>query len=540
MSAEFQTKVQASPAQNFTPVRTGILQRKCTLCNIPRLTEDSKQDKEKLTLQRSSVEPRFGHDFSRVQVHDAAPTTIQTKLTIGQPNDRYEREADRVAEQVIRMQEPAAVSFTTPHIQRACPECEEKEELLQTKEISGQNAETTPDLESRINDIKGGGQPLSESERAFYEPRFGYDFSQVRVHTGTQAAEAAREVNARAFTMGRNLVFGGGQYAPGTTRGRRLLAHELTHVLQQSAVPHRQVLMRDLAQEPPSSVPEQPELTATQVRAAIRYNRASYNEESTRLIQDIVGGPQTGRFEEQTVRLVALIQRQFGLVRADGKVGPDTYDFLIRELQAENVTPGTCLTMFQVVGPQPLAFFRNSPTRGTIGSRFEVHARFDPRCNCGDFEYRQSIGGHVELLEDSQPGVTPPARSGCAVLDSVLPDMWVWNMDECFQIPGGGLRRRMREDGDTGVATGLAGRRYGHRSARPNPADNRDQYLPDRATGCIYEAFDVPEIAPVPATPGDSGDVYDWDVRFRGVIQHSDGTIVAEKWWNIIATVDVP
>jgi hypothetical protein len=101
---------------------------------------------------------------------------LQAKLRVGQPNDIYEQEADRVAEQVMRMPEPQAVSNCTLSIQRTCPRCEEeklrrqpikeeeeKEDLLQTKEISGQNAETTPDLESRINAIRGGGQPLAES-----------------------------------------------------------------------------------------------------------------------------------------------------------------------------------------------------------------------------------------------------------------------------------------------------------------------------------------------------------------------------------------
>jgi len=459
----------------------------------------------------------------------------------------------------------------------ACTQCrKEQGGILQKSPITNQ---LTEELSPVVHEVlRTPGQPLDLATRAFFEPRFGYDFSQVRVHSDAKAVESAQAVNARAYTVGRDVVLGTGQSSLQTPSVRRLFAHELTHVIQQSKagqsarlevsdpadVAEQQAekaaitianggsfkevamttsapaLMRDLAQEPPPAMPEQRELTADQVQRAIRYNRASYDEESTRLIQDIVGASQTGRFDEETVRLVALIQRQFGLVPADGKVGPDTYDFLILELQAESVTPGTCLTMFQLVGPQPLTFFRTSSTRGSIQSRFDIHARFDPRCNCGDYEYRQFISGHVELLEAAQPGITPPATSGCAVLDSVLPGVWVWNMDGCFQIPGGGLARRMREDGDTGVAPGVAGRRYGHRSARPNPTDHRDEYLPDRATGCSYHSFDVPELAPVPATPADSGDVYDWDVRFRGVLQRSDGTIVSEKWWNIISTLTIP
>src|SRR5207344_1937947 len=76
----------------------------------------------------------------------------------------------------------------------------------------------------------GPGQPLGPATRAYFEPRFGYDFSQVRVHSDTRAAESARSVNALAYTLGSNVVFGAGQYAPASSAGQRLLAHELAHV----------------------------------------------------------------------------------------------------------------------------------------------------------------------------------------------------------------------------------------------------------------------------------------------------------------------
>jgi len=199
---------------------------------------------------------------------------IQAKLRIGQPNDIYEQEADRVAEQVMSMPEqpverqpeeelqtkPLAGQIT-PLVQKQPIEEElqekelsvqtpgatlneelcrqpieeegEEEELLQTKEMSGEHAEITPDLESRINAIEGGGQPLPESERAFFELRFGRDFDQVRVHTDTWAAESARVLNAQAYTVGQDIVFGTGRYAVETANGLRLLAHELVHVAQQ-------------------------------------------------------------------------------------------------------------------------------------------------------------------------------------------------------------------------------------------------------------------------------------------------------------------
>ncbi len=111
---------------------------------------------------------------------------------------------------------------------------EEDDDLLQAQTSNGQAPEVAPELASRINSFQSGGQPLPQPARAFFEPRFGADFSHVRVHTNAQAAASAKALNAKAYTLGQNVVFGGGQYQPGTRQGRRLLAHELTHVVQQA------------------------------------------------------------------------------------------------------------------------------------------------------------------------------------------------------------------------------------------------------------------------------------------------------------------
>ena len=160
---------------------------------------------------------------------------LQAKLTISQPGDTYEQEADRVADQVMS-------SASVPSIRRkcdacaaggTCPECEE-EEKLHPKELPGHVPQVTPKVESSLASLRGGGQPLAPSVRAFFEPRFGRDFSQVRVHTDGQAGESARAIHARAFTGGQDVVFGAGEYAPESREGQRLLAHELTHVVQQT------------------------------------------------------------------------------------------------------------------------------------------------------------------------------------------------------------------------------------------------------------------------------------------------------------------
>jgi Domain of unknown function (DUF4157) len=150
-----------------------------------------------------------------------------------------------MADQVMRMADPQRtgaldLAGAAPHgVQRLCPECEdevrrqpadEEEEHLQMKRASGATAEIEPGLQAQIGGLRGGGRSLPPALRAFFEPRFGHDFGRVRIHTDAQAARAR---HARAFTVGRDVVFGAGQYTPQTASGRHLLAHELTHVVQQ-------------------------------------------------------------------------------------------------------------------------------------------------------------------------------------------------------------------------------------------------------------------------------------------------------------------
>ncbi len=161
-----------------------------------------------------------------------AEASLQPKLKINQPNDRYEQEADRVAEQVMRMpeREVAGISSSPAKVQRKCADEEEK---IQAKEAPGQTPTVTSEVQTQIDSLRGGGQPLPESARTFFEARFGHDFSQVRVHTNSQAAESAQALGAEAFTNGPNIVFAPNSYELSSFFGRQLLAHELSHVIQQ-------------------------------------------------------------------------------------------------------------------------------------------------------------------------------------------------------------------------------------------------------------------------------------------------------------------
>lgn len=169
--------------------------------------------------QRAYFEPRPAPRFP-----------IQAKHKVGAVNDPLEQEADRVADAVVSGT-PAGAITGTPHAtaQRERASCADEDR------IQGKPAEAAAKAVSR------GGAPLTPEQRAYFEPRFGKDFSEVRVHSHEDAARAALSIHARAFTLGSNIGFAAGEQNFASVQGRRLLAHELTHVLQQTGADHHQV-----------------------------------------------------------------------------------------------------------------------------------------------------------------------------------------------------------------------------------------------------------------------------------------------------------
>lgn len=176
-----------------------------------------------------------GHDFSRVPVQTGAAVQVQAKLMVNTPGDRYEQEAERTAEAVVRGPKPQKPGF--PAINKS------PKNFLHYNPVHGEPRTTPPSLKQAL---RSPGRPLDPAVRSFMEPRFGRDFNQVRIHTGGQAAVSADHLNARAYTIGQNIVFGRSQYAFGAREGRRLLAHELTHTIQQGPAGADLVVQRDL------------------------------------------------------------------------------------------------------------------------------------------------------------------------------------------------------------------------------------------------------------------------------------------------------
>ena len=159
---------------------------------------------------------------------------IRPQLAVSQPGDTYEQEADQIADHVMRMPEPGLYrSCASCESGAMCSSCKDNNSSLQRK--AGQENSSPANSHSAVNFVSGfgPGRPLDPAVRGFFEKRLGADLTNVRVHADNQAAESAQSIHALAYTLGRDVVFAHGQYAPETTEGRRLIAHELAHVLQQ-------------------------------------------------------------------------------------------------------------------------------------------------------------------------------------------------------------------------------------------------------------------------------------------------------------------
>jgi hypothetical protein len=167
-------------------------------------------------------------------------------LKVSQPNDPAEIEADHIADKVMRMPDNQTLPVenygsASPGIHRKCSQCEAEEETIQRKAGNAANTGTCSQMSSHVSGaLSSGGQALDSQTRAFFEPRFGNDFSNVRTHTDEKAAQSAKAINATAYTLGHDIVFNRNRFRPETETGKSLLAHELAHTIQQTGQINRQ------------------------------------------------------------------------------------------------------------------------------------------------------------------------------------------------------------------------------------------------------------------------------------------------------------
>lgn len=331
---------------------------------------------------------------------------VQAKLSIGQPGDKFEKEADAVADRVVSGQSATPVLSTSGGLNRKCAECdqedkvqravqeeeeavqakegeeeeiqmqaEEEEEAVQTKEdeedvqMKGEEEEEAVQAKegeeeemqtkssgpaapghsftNRLHARKGSGSNLSGPIRAKMESSIGADFSNVRVHTDREANQMSSSIHAQAFTRGNDVYFNAGKYRPESTEGQRLLAHELTHVVQQGAAPSGKIVQRTLG--------DGHDLTNPRFAGETKLEQAFDNEvviknftegEHVRKIQQALiddGIPlpafgADGKFGSETKTGLITYQNRYSL-GIDGEVGPETMGHMDTHFVSPAPTP---------------------------------------------------------------------------------------------------------------------------------------------------------------------------------------------------------
>ncbi|MBH8560921.1 DUF4157 domain-containing protein [Nostoc sp. CENA67] len=245
---------QTSAKSSDTPVSNQFAPRGFVV--QPQAEEVTQQQTPDLQTE-SAKERQFSSDFLDISVSPRNITPplqprIQMKLTIGQPGDKYEQEADRVAKDVVqqinapesqniqRQQRPENKELQIKPLFGKIQRVEMPEEgelrmkpIVQRLSIHDGMA-ATPDLEASIQRVRGNGQPLAQSARKPMEQAFGANFSGVKIHTDSQSDRLNQSIQAKAFTTGQDMFFSQGAYNPGSRGGQELIAHELTHVVQQN------------------------------------------------------------------------------------------------------------------------------------------------------------------------------------------------------------------------------------------------------------------------------------------------------------------
>lgn len=212
MSKQGSSHTKAAAA-HLTAVPGGILQLKCACGNRSVAAGECRACGKDSLQRKPNGQTAMGAGLSM-----SRGSVMQTKLAIGASDDPLEREAERVADQVLAWPTHPVVKGVAQRIQR-----------FAWQPVA--QAATAPESVDRV--LAGSGRPLDTALRQDLESRFSHDFSRVRVHSDPMAEQSAREMNARAYTLNNNIVFGRGEFAPDTQSGRKLLAHELAHVVQQ-------------------------------------------------------------------------------------------------------------------------------------------------------------------------------------------------------------------------------------------------------------------------------------------------------------------
>jgi hypothetical protein len=376
---------------------------------------------------------------NRTEYLPVAPPLIQRKLSIGEPGDVYEREADRIAAHVVSSPEPKIRRSPKLHV---------------NPEQSAVNENGRDVIPSMVQDVlQSPGHPMDAKTRNYMELRFGHDFSRVKVHTDARAAESAQAVNALAYTAGNNVVFGTGQYEPRTTKGKQILAHELQHVVQQGKMSPQNTVQAEFAVEPTRPTPTVATLSAAEITDAVTYNQTRFTDpDEISLLRDILGlSTMPAVIDNEFVQAVVSYQAGYGLTQ-DGKLGQRTVQQLSREIIAE----GT---------------FLGSGNLGSLQPEFRLRDDIQTMIDGGNTRYTD----YKSAIQAATPLWRGVALLHTALLTNIR-DTLAWNdFARCVELLGRQIPTYWQLIGETAVRTAVRNAWNASNVAVPGPGTNQHE-----------------------------------------------------------------
>jgi len=355
----------------------------------------------------------------------AKTKAASTGLRIGTRNDSFGREADRAANGVMAGETPpwslSRIAMGTP-LQRKCAcggsgecdACGEERKVQKKPQLSAlADAQTrsTASLPAAVRTgVESAGRPLDTKTRRDMEQRFGVDFSQVRIHSGAQAAESARAVDALAYTTGRDIVFGSGKFEPHTSAGRKLLAHELAHVVQQRAAPAPAATEAGVQRSSDGgyriAVAPVFEAEHLEQQADAAAERATGKRDHAPLAKGILSGMGAKSLAVQRVRIPVPNKPLCGKTLTHVDVLPPA----VKDLEP-CLPRGVPVTRINIVGRD-----LTKPSPGMGSQVFNLHIGY----------YKDATGRYCVVVRDSKACVAPPCLFlGCfptlkEVLDAIV------------------------------------------------------------------------------------------------------------------------
>jgi hypothetical protein len=247
-------------------------------------------------------------------------TVIQPKLNVGSSDNPYEQEADRVADQVARMPGLKSAGVSGTEDERAQPSISHQGLQIMRVQTGDTGQAIAPPIVNEV--LNSPGQQLDSTTGAFFEQHFGQDFSHVRVHADQRAADSAEAIRASAYTVGSDIVFGSNAFTPETQQGRHLLAHELTHVVQQQ----QQSAPSAVQRQPINNTPVNVDATATEVETLVlpgKNEKAALEKLNALDMRDLLGVVEKLYNDVQPEEKNEGKRRAYGLLNGDLSTAPN-------------------------------------------------------------------------------------------------------------------------------------------------------------------------------------------------------------------------